>query len=214
MDQYEELKKHYVAAKAEYLKACARYDYFESRHSAGLDDDEEDVVIRLNALYWVIQMHDAEARRIFKHMVKVVGDFDSIIDKDLYRARRPKMHANALVDLCLDCNETGFLCRIHIYIMNPREYYAKLLKDTVKKTDSDLYFILYDYVNSQKCNDGFELIDKLDTVCKDGGYVDRMIKYVSDNDILNGDRGFLNRYIDDTIRRYYIEEYDKKHKEG
>ena len=83
----------------------------------------------------------------------------------------------------------------------------------MKKTDSDLYFILYNYVNSQKCNDGFELIDELDTVCKDGGYVDRMIKCVSDNDIMNGDRGFLNRYIDDVIRKYYIEEYDKKHKE-
>lgn len=32
-------------------------------------------------------------------------------------------------------------------------------------------------------------------------------------DILNGDRIFLNRYIDDVIRKYYIEEYDKKHKE-
>lgn len=34
-----------------------------------------------------------------------------------------------------------------------------------------------------------------------------------DNDVLNGDRGFLKRYIDDVIRKYYIEEYDKKHKE-
>ena len=97
--------------------------------------------------------------------------------------------------------------------MKPREYYDKLLKDTVKKTDSDLYFILYDYVNFQKCNDGFELIKKLDTVCKDGGYVDRMIKYLSDNDILNGDRGFLKRYIDDVIRKYYLDERDNKRKD-
>ena len=213
MDQYEEFKKHYIAAKVEYLKACARCDYFQAIHAAKLDADEEDAVIRLNTLYWVKQRRDAEVRRIFKHMVKVVGDFDSVIDKDLYRARMPTLHANALVDLCLDCNETGFLCRIHIYIMNPREYYDKLLKDTVEKTDSDLYFILYDYVNSQKCNDGFELIKKLDTVCKDGVYVDRMIKYISDNDIMNGDRGFLKRYIDDVIRKYYLDERDDKRKD-
>ena len=213
MDQYEEFKKHYVAAKVEYLKACARYDYFQAIHAAKLDANEENAVTRLDALYLDVRLREYEAVRIFRHMVKVVGDFDSIIDKDLYLSHRGKIHANALVDVSLDCHEVGFLCRIHIYIMNPCEYYIKLLKATVKKTDSDLYFILYNYVNSQKCNDGFKLIDELDTVCKDGGYVDRMTKYVSDNDIMNGDKGFLNRYIDDVIRKYCIEEYDKKHKE-
>lgn len=48
---------------------------------------------------------------------------------------------------------------------------------------------------------------------KKGAYVNHIMKYISDNDILNNDRGFLNRYVGDVIRKYYIEEYDKKHKE-
>ena len=213
MDQYEEFKKHYIAAKVEYLKACARCDYFQAIHAAKLDADEEDAVIRLNTLYWVKQRRDAEVRRIFKHMVKVVGDFDSVIDKDLYRAKMPTLHANALVDLCLDCNETGFLCRIHIYIMNPREYYAKLLKDVAKKQDCDLYFPLYNYVNSQGCDDVFKLITELNAVDEEGAYVEQIIEYMPDNDVLNGDRGFLKRYIDDVIRKYYLDERDNKRKD-
>lgn len=214
MDQYEEFKKHYVAAKVEYLKAYARYDLFKNRHSAELDANEEDVFIRLNTLYLVVQRREAEVRQIFKHMVKFVGDFDSIIDKDLYLTDRCKMHVNALTNISVSCDKAGFTCLIYIYIMKPRSYYAKLLKDVAKKHDSDLYFTLRNYVNSNKCNNAFELINGLDTVDKSGAYVNHIIKYISDNDILNGDRGFLNRYIENEIYKYCVEEYDKKHKKG
>ena len=212
MDQFEEFKKHYVAAKVEYLKACARYDLFKNTHSAELDADEEDAVIRLKALQLAIQRRVAEVARIFRHMAKVVGDFDSIIDKDLRVAGIPGLHASALVGFCLDCHETGFICRVHIYIMRPSSYYAKLLKDIAKKRDYDLYFMLYNYVNSQQCNDAFELINELKDVDKKGAYVKQIIEYIPDNDVLNGDRGFLNRYIDDVIRKYYIKESANKHK--
>lgn len=211
MDQYEEFKKHYIAAKVEYLKACARYDSFKKQHSIELDEDNVDIVIKLNNLYLAIHRRSAEVIHIFKHMAKFVGDFDSIIEKDLRIPGKPNMHVSALADVSLSCDETGFTCLIFIYIMRPRSFYAKLLKDTVKKT-SCLYFLLYRYVNHKDCDDAIELIDKLGTLNKKGICLDSITECVSDNDILNSDRGFLNRYIDDTIRRYCIEEYDKKHK--
>lgn len=213
MDQYEEFKKHYIAAKVEYLKAHARCDYFQAIHAAKLDANEENAVTRLNAVCLEVRLREAEVVRIFRHMVKVVGDFDSIIDKDLCLSCRRKTHANALVDISVSCNEVGLTCLICVYIMKPRSYYVQLLKDATKKHGSDLYCILHNYVNYNKCNDVFDLINGLETLDKEGVYVDLLMKYISENDVLNGDRGFLNRYIDDEIRKYYVEEYDKKHRD-
>lgn len=212
MDQYEEFKKHYIAAKVEYLKACARYDLFKNTHSAELDADKEDAVIRLKALQLAIQRRVAEAVRIFRHMAKVIGDFDSIIEKDLRIPGKPNMHVNALADVSVSYDETGFTCLIFIYIMRPRSFYAKLLKDTVKKT-SCLYFLLHRYVNRIDCDDAIELIDELGTLNKKGMYLDSITECVSDNDILNSDGGFLKRYIDDVIRKYYLDERDNKRKD-
>lgn len=208
MDQYEEFKKHYVAAKVEYLKACARYDNFKKRHSIELDKDDLDTVMKLNNLYLTIHRHSAEVIHIFRHMAKFVGDFDSIIEKELRIPGKPNMHVNALADVSVSCDETGFTCMIFIYIMRSRSFYAKLLKDTVEKT-SYLYLLLHRYVNRIACDDAIELINELGALDKKGIFIDSITECVSDNDILNSDRGFLNRYIDDTIRRYYIEEYDK-----
>ena len=83
MDQYEEFKKHYIAAKVEYLKAHARCDYFQAVHTAKLDDNEENAAARLDASWLEVRLRECEAGRIFRYMAKVVGDFDSIIDKDL-----------------------------------------------------------------------------------------------------------------------------------
>ena len=210
MDQYEEFKKHYIAAKVEYLKAHARCDYFQAVHTAKLDDNEENAAARLDALWLEVRLRECEAVRIFRHMAKVIGDFDSIIDKDLCCAGRFKIHANALVDVSVGCDQAGSYCRVHIYIMKPRAYYVKLLKDVAKKHDCDLYFPLYNYVNSQGCDDVFKLIDELNDVDKEGAYVEQIIEYMPDNDVLNGDRGFLKRYIDDVIRKYYLDERDNK----
>lgn len=213
MDQYEEFKKHYIAAKVEYLKAHARFDYFQAVHTAKLDDNEENAVARLDAVWLELRLRECEAVRIFRHMAKVIGDFDSIIDKDLCCAGGFKIHANALVDVSASCDQAGSYCRVHIYIMKPRAYYAKLLKDVAKKHDCDLYFPLYNYVNSKGCDDVFKLITELNDVDEKGAYVEQIIEYIPENDVLNGDRGFLKRYIDDVIRKYYLDERDNKRKD-
>ena len=213
MDQYEEFKKHYVASKVEYLKAHARCDYFQAVHTAKLDDNDENAVKRLDALYLEARLREYEAVRIFRHMVKVVGDFDSIIEKELCCAGQSKIHANALVDVSVSCDQAGSYCRVHIYIMKPRAYYTKLLKDVAKKHDGDLYFMLRNYINSKGCDDVFKLINELNDVSKKGAYVNQIIEYMPDNDVLNGDRGFLKRYIDDVIRKYYLDERDNKRKD-
>lgn len=212
MDQYEEFKKHYIAAKVEYLKACARYDNFKNRHSIELDKDDLDTAMKLNNLYSVIHRRSAEVIHIFRHMVKVVGDFDSIIEKELRIPGKPNMHVNALADVSVSCDETGFTCMIFIWIMRPRSFYAKLLRDTVEKT-SYLYLLLHRYVNRIACDDAIELINELGTLDKRGIFLDSITEYVSDNDILNSDRRFLKRYIDDVIHKYYLDERDNERKD-